>query len=73
MSLTEIIIFLADTLEPGRAYAGADRLRELVLEDLYAGALQVLIELDEYVERNGYVKSEDTTEAIEWILGLRPE
>ncbi|MCL2493169.1 MAG: nicotinate-nucleotide adenylyltransferase [Clostridiales bacterium] len=64
MSLLEKVIFLADTVEPGRAYDGIERLRTLCLEDLDRGAYTVLTELREYLRQKGYTVTKDTEEAI---------
>lgn len=67
MSRLEMIVFLADTVEPGRTYDSIGRLRETCLEDLENGALQVLIELKKYLEKKGLEVSEDTLAAIEYL------
>ncbi|MDR1796262.1 MAG: nicotinate-nucleotide adenylyltransferase [Clostridiales Family XIII bacterium] len=64
MSRLELIIFLADTVEPGRTYDGADRLRALCLEDLEKGGYTVLVELREYLLKKGYTVTSSTEEAI---------
>ena len=64
MSDLELIIFLADTLEPGRKYKSIGKLRNTCLDDLRKGALMVLIELKEYLLQNGFVVTEDTEAAI---------
>jgi HD superfamily phosphohydrolase YqeK len=70
MSKLELIVFLADTLEPSRKYAGIDALRALALKDLYRGAMTVLRELKLYLERNGFKMDRDGLEAIDWLGGL---
>jgi nicotinate-nucleotide adenylyltransferase len=70
MGKLELVVFLADTLEEGRCYKGVERLRGLVREDLYGGALAVLTELQDYVDRSGYERSPDSTAAITWLEGL---
>jgi len=67
MSKLELVIFLADTLEPGRDYQGVERLREEVDRDLYRGALIVLRELKGYLYKNNKNPVEDTIEAIAWL------
>jgi putative nucleotidyltransferase with HDIG domain len=67
MSRLEMIVFLADTLEPGRTYEGVDALRAFAFEDLEAGSLRVLIELGVYLEKNGFEMTTDSLEAIEWL------
>ncbi|MDR1271746.1 MAG: nicotinate-nucleotide adenylyltransferase [Clostridiales Family XIII bacterium] len=71
MSRLEMIIFAADTVEPGRRYKGAERLRKLCEEDLTAGTLQVLIELRDYLERKGILPSDETLEAIAYLSKMR--
>jgi putative nucleotidyltransferase with HDIG domain len=67
MSRLEMIVFLADTLEPGRTYEGVDELRKLAFEDLEAGTLRVLKELGVYLKRNGCEMTADSLEAIDWL------
>ena len=64
MSKLELIIFLADTLEPARQYQSIDELRRISLEDLRIGALTVLLELEKYLLKQGMTVSEDTEAAI---------
>ena len=70
MSPLELVVFLADTLEPGRTYSNVDELRELAFDNLYKGALEVLYELKIYLEKNGYNMSRDSDEAIAWLENL---
>jgi predicted HD superfamily hydrolase involved in NAD metabolism len=42
MSTLEKVVFLADAIEPGRAYPGVEKLRQLAQEDLDAGCLASL-------------------------------
>ncbi|MDR3365285.1 MAG: nicotinate-nucleotide adenylyltransferase [Clostridiales Family XIII bacterium] len=65
MSRLELIVFLADTVEPGRTYDRIARLRDTCRDDLEKGALDVLIELKLYLEKKGLAVSEDTEAAIE--------
>ncbi|MDR3072862.1 MAG: bis(5'-nucleosyl)-tetraphosphatase (symmetrical) YqeK [Clostridiales Family XIII bacterium] len=67
MSRLELIIFLADTLEPGRTYSDVGRLREIALKDLYAAAFETLRSLGLYLERSGFEISPDNAEALEWL------
>jgi HD superfamily phosphohydrolase YqeK len=67
MSRLEMIVFLADTLEPGRTYEGVEELRKIALEDLEAGTLRVLQELGVYLKQTGYEMTTDSLEAIEWL------
>ncbi|MCL2111928.1 MAG: nicotinate-nucleotide adenylyltransferase [Clostridiales bacterium] len=65
MSRLEKIIFLADTVEPGRTYNSIAELRETCLDDLDRGTLTVLVELKKYLEQKGLAVSADTEAAIE--------
>ena len=69
MSKLERIIFLADTVEPGRTYNSISRLRETCLDDLEEGTYKVLVELKEYLLQKGLTVSEDTEAAIEELSG----
>ncbi|GHU61955.1 hypothetical protein AGMMS49983_02570 [Clostridia bacterium] len=64
MSNLELIVFLADTVEPGRSYESIGRLRDHCLEDLERGAHQVLVELKKYLEKKGLQVSSHTEAAI---------
>jgi nicotinate-nucleotide adenylyltransferase len=67
MSDLELIVFLADTLEPSRDYEGVARLRELVYGDLRGGALEVLKELNSYLVKQGVAPAKDSLDAIRWL------
>ncbi|MDR1067978.1 MAG: nicotinate (nicotinamide) nucleotide adenylyltransferase [Clostridiales Family XIII bacterium] len=69
MSRLETIVFIADTLAPGRNYAEVDELRKLAETDLNRCALAVLTELEKYVKKSGYKSSRDSREAIAWLRG----
>jgi nicotinate (nicotinamide) nucleotide adenylyltransferase/ribosome silencing factor RsfS/YbeB/iojap len=69
MSRLELVIFLADTLEPSRSYEGVSRLRDLVYDDIKKGALEVLRELNRYIISNGIEPAEDSLDAIRWLEG----
>ena len=64
MSRLERIVFLADTVEPGRTYDSIARLRDTCLDDLDSGALTVLVELKKYLLMKGLEVSADTEAAI---------
>ena len=65
MSRLERIIFLADTVEPGRTYNSISRLRETCLDDLEKGTYTVLVELKKYLIQKGLAVSEFTEAAID--------
>ena len=73
MSRLEKIIFLADTVEPGRTYDSIAGLREKCLNDLDNGALTVLTELKIYLEKKGLEVSKDTEAAIAELRGETKE
>jgi HD superfamily phosphohydrolase YqeK len=64
MSRLELIVFLADTVEPGRTYDSIGRLRDHCMTDLERGAHQVLVELKKYLEKKGLRVSPYTEAAI---------
>ena len=66
MSSLEKILFLADTVEPGRKYKSIRELRDTCLDDLDRGTLTVLVELKKYLEMNMIEVSKDTEEAISY-------
>jgi nicotinate-nucleotide adenylyltransferase len=67
MSRLEMIIFVADTLAPGRSYAEVDELRALADTNLEDCTLAVLVELERYVAANGFESASDSAEAIAWL------
>ncbi|MDR2163836.1 MAG: bis(5'-nucleosyl)-tetraphosphatase (symmetrical) YqeK [Clostridiales Family XIII bacterium] len=69
MSKLELVVFLADTLEPTRSYEGVTRLRGLVHANLYRGALEVIRELNVYLVKSGIEPAQDSLDAIEWLEG----
>ena len=71
MSRLECIIFLADTVEPGRTYDSIARLRETCLDDLKMGTYNVLVELRDYLVQKGLTVSADTEAAIKDLSGSK--
>ena len=69
MSKLERIVFLADTVEPGRTYNNIARLRETCLDDLEQGTYTVLVELKQYLFQRGLAVSADTEAAIKELGG----
>jgi len=67
MSELECIIFLADTVEPGRTYNSITQLRETCLDDLNKGTYTVLVELKKYLRQKGLTVSADTEAAIKYL------
>jgi len=64
MSRLERVIFLADTVEPGRTYNSITQLRDTCLDDLDRGTYTVLVELKKYLKQKGLKVSKDTEAAI---------
>jgi HD superfamily phosphohydrolase YqeK len=70
MSQLEMILFLADTLEPGRTYADVAELREIALKDLCLATLLTLRSLNVYLDKNGFEMSKDSMEAVDWLSSI---
>jgi len=68
MSLLEKIIFLADSIEPGRNYPGVEAIREAAKMDLDRACLMCLERTIEYINKKGYYLDPDTLDAREWFL-----
>lgn len=68
MSELELLIYLADAIEPGRDYPGAARLRRLAEKDLQRAALCSLLEVKRYVKAKGFADSPLTGQALADLL-----
>lgn len=68
MSILEIVIYLADLLEPGRTYKGVKKLRQLCEKDIRAGLLRTFDESIEYIIRSGMLIHPRTVAARNWLL-----
>ncbi len=67
MSALEKILWLADFIEPTRAFPGVDRVRELAYRDL-DGALMMALEMTlEHVRRSGGTIHPRTEETLNWL------
>ena len=64
MSRLDIIIYLADALEPGRSYEGRDRLEALAFFDLEGAYREVLVGSVDYCRRIQVTVAPPTLEAI---------
>ena len=64
MSRLDIIIYLADALEPGRSYEGRDRLEALAFFDLDEAYREVLLGSLDYCRRTKVAVAPPTLEAI---------
>ncbi len=67
MSLLEKIIFLADSMEPGRDYQGVEELRKLAKKDIDKAILYSLDRTISYVKDRKVFLDKDTLEAREWL------
>ena len=68
MSLLEKIIYIADYMEPNRAFDGVEKLRELAYTDLdQAVALGLRMSIED-LKRRGCVIHGDTQGALDWLI-----
>lgn len=68
MSLLEKIVYIADYMEPNRAFEGVETLRGLAYEDLdRAVALGLQMSIRDLKDR-GRVVHRDTQEALDWLI-----
>ncbi|QOX62721.1 HD domain-containing protein [Anoxybacterium hadale] len=68
MSLLEKIVYLADAIEPNRAYPGVNELRDLATKDLDKACLLSLNRNIEYIRSRGIYLDEDTLQARDSLL-----
>ena len=69
MNVLETIIYVADYIEPNRAFPGVEQLRQLAFQDLY-GALRLGLEMTlEHLKQQGSEVSSQSREALEWLTG----
>ncbi len=64
MSRLDKVVYVADSVEPGRDFAGRARLEALAFEDLDAGTLAVLRESVNYIAARGGKPAPQTIAAI---------
>ena len=68
MSVLEMIVFLADAIEPGRDYPLVGRLRELSVKDLDRACLESLEGTISFLEQQGVAGIDpDTLKARDWL------
>ncbi len=75
MNTLEMIIYVADYMEPGRDFPGVEQLRQLAYEDLTA-ALRLGLEMTlAHLERQGAQVSPESARALEYLTqtGTSPE
>ncbi len=63
MSLLEKIVYLADAIEPGRAYPGADKARKLAEQSLDQACLFSMERSIAYIKERGLYLHQDTVKA----------
>ena len=67
MNLLEMIIYVADYMEPNRDFPGVEKLRELAFTDLKA-ALKLGLEMTlEHLNRQGNEVSPESRDALAWL------
>ena len=67
MSLLEMIIYVADYMEPNRNFPRVERLRELAFTDIRA-ALKLGLEMTlEHLKNQGSEVSPESREALAWL------
>ena len=67
MSLLEMIIYVADYMEPNRDFPGVDKLRELAFSDMDAALKLGLTMTLELLNRQGNEVSPESREALAWL------
>ncbi len=67
MSFLEMIIYLADALEPGRDYPGVEELRTYEFTGLENACLASLARTREHIKEKGIVLDPDTEEAVSYF------
>lgn len=68
MTKLQKIVFLADFIEPGREFKGADELRVLAFEDLDKAVLKALDHTIKFVIKKAQLLHMDTVNARNWML-----
>ena len=67
MNLLEMIIYVADYMEPNRDFPGVEKLRQLAYSDIQA-ALKLGLEMTlEHLKRQGNEVSPESREALAWL------
>jgi len=67
MSILEKVIFLADSIEPGRSYPGVEEIRDAAKIDLDQACLMCLERTIDYINKKGYFLDPDTLDARDWF------
>ncbi|MBR6736985.1 MAG: nicotinate-nucleotide adenylyltransferase [Clostridia bacterium] len=69
MSKLEKIIYIADLLEPSRTFKGVDELRNAISKDFNSGFLTCLIEIEDFLVKQGKPVFDLTRQAINYYKG----
>ena len=64
MSTLEKVIFLADSIEPGRSYPGVEEIRQIAENDLDLACLMCLERTIDYINKKGYFLDPDTLDSL---------
>jgi predicted HD superfamily hydrolase involved in NAD metabolism len=67
MSTLEKVIFLADSIEPGRNYPGVEEIRKIAETDLDRACLMCLERTIDYINKKGFFLDPDTLDARDWF------
>lgn len=70
MTMLEIILYVADYMEPNRTIPGVERLRELAFSDIYAALRLGLSMTLEHLARQGSEVSPETLETAAWLNAM---
>lgn len=71
MTDLDLVVFLADLIEPGRSFAGVDEVRDLARTDLYRASLEALRLNLAYVMRRGWLIHARSVAAYNWLIAGR--
>ena len=67
MSLLDKILYIADIIEPGRTFAGVDRIRALAREDIDAAMMCALEMVMAFVKSRGFALHPKSVEAYQYL------
>lgn len=71
MSLLDKIIYLADIIEPGRTFAGVDRIRTLAHKDIDEAMIYALEQIIAFIKERGFALHPRSMEAYQYIMNGR--
>jgi len=73
MTKIDIIVFLADYIEPGRKFPGVDEVRNIAYNDIESALTITLKNTIDHVVGRGNIIHPDTERAFNWSLGFKWE